>query len=292
VVGVLQVVSEKSVPVNGAAGTGDSPGPPQLEEPATFVNLSDIGIVVVVVGAAVVVVGAAVVVVGAAVVVVGAAVVVVTAAVVVVAAAVVVVAAAVVVVAAAVVVVAAAVVVVTAAVVVVAVVPPGHVGPLPGNGQASQQLPHTPTVPPFAVQASALFLLLQLVTPFLFVMQQVTNPGLPHTDFAAHFFTAPLHDFGSMLLVTAVLADCATQLTYAPWSAALAHGPHACSAAARGGGHRAAWIVRGAIRRRQPRAGEEQRERQGNTSGDLHRGPPSFSERFVQGDFTLTRTLE
>lgn len=95
--------------------------------------------------------------------------------------------AAVVVVGAAVVVVGPAVVVVGAAVVVVA--PPGHVGPLPGNGHASQQLAQGLTVPFFAVQASALFLLLQLVTFFLLVMQQLTNPGFPHTDFAAHFFT-------------------------------------------------------------------------------------------------------
>jgi hypothetical protein len=98
VVGTLQAVSEKSAPVNGAEGTGDRPGPPQLEEPATFVNLSDSGIVVVVVAAAVVVVAAAVVVVAAAVVVVAAGVVVVASAVVVVASGVVVVGAAVVVV--------------------------------------------------------------------------------------------------------------------------------------------------------------------------------------------------
>src|SRR6266849_862193 len=226
VVGVLQAVSEKSAPVNGAAGTGDNPGPPQLEEPATFVNLSDIGIVVVVVGAAVVVVAPA----------------------------------------------------------VVVVVPPGHVGPLPGNGQASQQLPHTPTVPPFAVQASALFLLLQLVTPFLFVMQQVTNPGLPHTDFAAHFFTFPLHDFGSMLLVTEVLADCATQLTYAPWSGALAHGPHACSAASR-----AAAVIEPVGSSAAQFADANRALAKSNTSargtrvGIFIEGPPSFSERFVQG---------
>ena len=77
---------------------------------------------------------------------------------------------------------------VVAAVVVVA---PGHVGPLPGNGHASQQLVQLPTVPCFAVQWAASFLILHFV-PLVVVRQQVTAVGLPHVECAAHFFTAPL----------------------------------------------------------------------------------------------------
>ena len=46
-----------------------------------------------------------------------------------------------------------------------------------------------------SVQAVVLFLSLHFVVPF-FVMQQVTKPGLPQIDLAAHFLTAPLQFFG------------------------------------------------------------------------------------------------
>jgi hypothetical protein len=190
VVGVLQVVSEKSAPVNGAAGTGDSPGPPQLVEPVTFVNLSDIGIVVVV-GAAVVVV------------VVAAAVVVVVAAAVVV----VVVGAAVVVV-----VVGAAVVVVVGAAVVV-VVEPRHE---PSAPHASQQLGTDPThaVPPRgALQSLPRCLIEQLVLPLASVWQQVTKPGMPQVDCSAHCTTTPPHWGRSDPPSTAASATCSTQFT-------------------------------------------------------------------------------
>jgi hypothetical protein len=44
-------------------------------------------------------------------------------------------------------------------VVVVVVGGAGQLGPLPGVGQASQQLVHVPTVPCFAVQCAASFLI-------------------------------------------------------------------------------------------------------------------------------------
>ena len=89
----------------------------------------------------------------------------------------------------------------------------GQVGPLPGAGHASQQLPQVPGVPLFAVHDAASFLILQLVAPFGFVRQHVTNPGLPQLDRAAHFFTAPLHVFGRVPAVTKSLAAWAMQLT-------------------------------------------------------------------------------
>jgi hypothetical protein len=81
------------------------------------------------------------------------------------------------------------------AIVVVVVVGAGQLGPLPGAGQASQQLVHAPAIPFLAAQDVA-FLVLHLIWPFAFVMQQVTKFGLPQTDFAAHFLTAPLHVLG------------------------------------------------------------------------------------------------
>jgi hypothetical protein len=238
VVGVLQVVSEKTAPVNGAEGTGDSPGPPQLVEPVTFVNLSDSGpgCVVVVVAGDVVVVAASVVVVAAAVDVVAAPVVDVVAAVVVLVVApavVVVVAPAVVlVVAPAVVLVVAPAVVEVVAAVVVLVVAPGAVlvvvadgtvvVVLPGGGHvpdaphASQQLDTDPThaVPPAgARQAASLRLMAQRVVPLAPVRQQVTKPGLPHADFAAQPTTASRHASRSDPLRTAALTARDTQLT-------------------------------------------------------------------------------
>jgi len=89
--------------------------------------------------------------------------------------------------------------------VVVVVVVAGQLGPLPGAGQASQQLVQAPTVPCFAVQCVASFLILHLV-PLWVVTQQVTAPGLPQVECAAHRFTAPLQLTGSTPLVTSVFA--------------------------------------------------------------------------------------
>jgi hypothetical protein len=58
---------------------------------------------------------------------------------------------------------------------------------------ASQQLEYWPThAAPSggATHKSAELLVLHFVLSFL-VMQQVTNPGFPHVDFAAHFLTRP-----------------------------------------------------------------------------------------------------
>jgi hypothetical protein len=77
------------------------------------------------------------------------------------------------------------------AVLVVVVVVVGQLGPLPGDGHASQQLVQLPTVPCFAVQWAASFLTLHFV-PLVVVRQQVTAVGLPHVEWAAHFLTAPL----------------------------------------------------------------------------------------------------
>jgi len=52
--------------------------------------------------------------------------------------------------------------------------------------------------------------------PFLVVRQQVTKPGLPQVDLAAHFTTVPLHCFGSVPAFTAAFAWCATHETYSP----------------------------------------------------------------------------
>jgi len=92
--------------------------------------------------------------------------------------------------------------------VVVVVDPAGQLGPLPGAGHASQQLVQLPTVPCFAVQWAASFLLLHFV-PLVVVRQQVTAPGLPQVEWDAHFLTAP----AQLLLVRTVFACCAAQLT-------------------------------------------------------------------------------
>jgi len=92
--------------------------------------------------------------------------------------------------------------------------------------QESQQLRQLPTVPLFAVQCSASFLVLHTGAPF-FVTQQVTKPSFPHVDLAAHFLTFPLQllgrKFGSIGSSPAsVLAMSAAHLTYVPWSGAFA----------------------------------------------------------------------
>jgi len=54
--------------------------------------------------------------------------------------------------------------------------------------------------------------------PFAVVIQQVTVPGLPQVECAAHFFTAPLQLFGRLGLVPldSIFATPATHFTYAP----------------------------------------------------------------------------
>src|SRR5258708_3212738 len=102
---------------------------------------------------------------------------------------------------------------------VLVVVAPAH----PVLVHASQHLENDPTQavpPPGGVQLDADFLSEHFVLPFL-VRQQVTNPGLPQVDLAAHFLTAPRQFFGRLTLL---FAESATQLTYAPWFVAVAHG--------------------------------------------------------------------
>ncbi len=68
-----------------------------------------------------------------------------------------------------------------------------QLGPLPGGGQASQQLLQVPGVPCLSVHFIALLLILQLVAPVVaFVRQQVTKPGLPHVEWAAGSWGAPM----------------------------------------------------------------------------------------------------
>ena len=92
--------------------------------------------------------------------------------------------------------------------VVVVEVGAGQLGPPPGDGQASQQLVQAPTMPCFAVQCAASFLIVHFV-PLLVVRQQVTASGLPHVERDAHFLTGP----AQCLLARTVFACCAAQLT-------------------------------------------------------------------------------
>src|SRR2546427_7330866 len=98
-----------------------------------------------------------------------------------------------------------------------------QLGPLPGGGQASQQLLQVPGVPCLSVHFIALLLILQLFALVVgFVRQQVTKPGLPHVEWAAHFLTAPLHVVGKKLgsvgsRLERVFAMPAAQWTYCPW---------------------------------------------------------------------------
>src|SRR5262245_3388278 len=101
--------------------------------------------------------------------------------------------------------------------------------------QLSQQLGTVPTHidPPIgAVHFAALRLTEHFVLPAAVVRQHVTKPGAPQVDFLAHFTTAALHSFGSVPLVAAFFATCATQWTYGLWPTAVSHG-HCRSAAAR-----------------------------------------------------------
>jgi hypothetical protein len=78
--------------------------------------------------------------------------------------------------------------------------------------QASQQLANAPThaVPPLGgTHDAALFLIVHFVLPDAVVRQHVTNPGLPHVDRAAHFFTNPRQ----LLFTRTAFACWAAQLT-------------------------------------------------------------------------------
>ena len=188
---VVQATSESISPENGAPAGLEKPAPPQAVVPAAVVYLSDMAPMVVVVVLDVVVVAIVLVVDAAVDVVVVAIVLVVDAAV-----DVVVVAGAVdvVVVAAPVVEVVAAPVVVVVAAPVVVVVPPPPAQPL--GPHASQQLGTDPThadPPRGGLQADALLLIEQLVSPSLSVRQQVTKPGLPQVDCDSQLITAPEH---------------------------------------------------------------------------------------------------
>jgi hypothetical protein len=68
--------------------------------------------------------------------------------------------------------------------------------------------------------------------PRLSMRQQVTAPGLPHVELAAHCVTSPLHSLGRSPEAASSFATWATQLTYRPWLLAVAQ-LHWASAAAR-----------------------------------------------------------
>ena len=81
-------------------------------------------------------------------------------------------------------------------VVVVVVVGTGQLAPVGFTPHASQQLEHASTTPPLSVHAVTLLFVPHLKPPLPSSLQQVTNPGLPHADRAAHFLTPPLHVLG------------------------------------------------------------------------------------------------
>ena len=87
------------------------------------------------------------------------------------------------------------------------------------SAHTSQQLGTLPTqaAPCFgAVHRAAPGVIAHAGLPCLVVRQQVTKPGLPQVDLAAHFTTVPLHCFGSVPAFTAAFAWCATHETYSP----------------------------------------------------------------------------
>jgi hypothetical protein len=91
------------------------------------------------------------------------------------------------------------------------------VGAQPPSAQASQQLDSRPTHadPPFgALHLDSLDLVEQRVFPFLSVVQQVTNPGLPHVDRAAHETTEPLQLFGKSSMSASSFATPRAHFTY------------------------------------------------------------------------------
>ena len=94
-----------------------------------------------------------------------------------------------------------------------------QLGPVHG----SQQLAWSPAQaePPLgALQPCAPFLMWHFLTPLAVVRQQVTKPGFPQVEFAAHFLTEPLQDLGSVPAFTAALTTARAHLTYARWPVA------------------------------------------------------------------------
>jgi hypothetical protein len=87
----------------------------------------------------------------------------------------------------------------------------------PPTPHASQQLAKVDVhaVPPAGGRQVPLRLMLQRVIPCR-VRQQVTNPGRPQTDFAAHRLTAPTHSARSMPVPTLCRATSVAQRTYVP----------------------------------------------------------------------------
>src|SRR5262249_57432073 len=86
------------------------------------------------------------------------------------------------------------------------------VGAHPVAVHASQQLGALPAhaVPPLGgLQCSASLFTRHVVTPALVVPQQVTNPGFPQVDLAAHLRTAPRQ----LGFCSVASACCAAQLT-------------------------------------------------------------------------------
>jgi hypothetical protein len=93
----------------------------------------------------------------------------------------------------------------------------------PPATQASQQLVNVPThasPPGGAAQADARGLMLHRVAPLLLDRQQVTAPGRPQVERAAHRRTAPLHWGRRRPPTTRIVVTAETQLTYWPWLAA------------------------------------------------------------------------
>ena len=89
------------------------------------------------------------------------------------------------------------VLVVMGAATVVVVVVVGFVAGQPSGEQASQQLGQTLAAPPASVHAATSRSRLHFCVPFAVSMQQVTKPGFPQTDFAAHRRTDRLQLPGS-----------------------------------------------------------------------------------------------
>jgi hypothetical protein len=82
--------------------------------------------------------------------------------------------------------------------------------------QASQQLAAEPTHAIVLVDdwhLSAFFLTEHFTFPLLSTRQQVTKPGFPQVDFAAHEVTSPLQLAGSVPAATRAFATSFTQLT-------------------------------------------------------------------------------
>src|SRR4029434_8080225 len=92
----------------------------------------------------------------------------------------------------------------------------------PVGVHASQQLdcPLTQAVPPLGgVHFEALGFVEHFTLPVALVLQQVTKPGLPQVDFAAHLMTDPLQFFGSSggSVCVLAMATVLTHFTAWPW---------------------------------------------------------------------------